>query len=454
MARAGAVARSEGETMSESSATTAHLSPADQERADRLCLELLIDPATRAVPYTHYRQLREIAPVHRAAFGPLWFCTDYDDCREVLRSPHVVQPSTALPGDPEPTDEPDAAGTTGAAIFSGRRRRPDDPVTSKSLLRLDPPDHTRLRGLVSRGFTPRRVEALRPAVEAMADELLDGLAEAGEGDLLDLLAFPLPVRVIGELVGVPPEDRDGFRSLVRDGATSLEPDCTDEQLAAAARASATMQAYFRDLIAERRRAPADDLTSALVAVQEETSAEGEARLTDDEMIATLILIFAAGFETTTNLIGNGVLTLCQHPDELARLRSDPSLAPAAVEEVLRYQAPVQMDARRAAEDLEVAGRRVGAGEWVMTFLGAANRDPTRFEDPERFRIVERPTPILSFATGIHYCLGASLARLEGQVVLPRLLERFGTIELVDDEPRWRTTFVLRGLERLPVRVAP
>ena len=430
-----------------------HMTTEARAEADRLTLELLLDPGTRAVPYDHYLRLRDLAPVHRAGFGPLWFCTGYDACREVLRDPRTVQPSTVLPGDPDPDEDP-AGADAGPGIFGNRRRRPEDPVTSRSLLRLNPPDHTRLRGLVSRGFTPRRVEGLRPAIEAMTDDLLDDLAAAGECDVLDVLGFPLPVRVIGELVGVPAEDRDDFRSLVRAGATSLEPDCTDEELAAAARAGATMQAYFRDLIAERRRAPADDLTSALVAVQEESAAEGEARLTDDEMIATLILIFAAGFETTTNLIGNGLVTLLQHPDELERLRRDPSLAPAAVEEILRYQAPVQMDARRAAEDLEVAGHHVAAGEWVMTFLGAANRDPARFEDPERFHIVERDTPVLSFATGIHYCLGASLARLEGQVVFPRLLERFGTLELLDREPRWRATFVLRGLERLPVRLAP
>ncbi len=190
-------------------------------------------------------------------------------------------------------------------------------------------------------------------------------------------------------------------------------------------------------------------------MQEESGADGEARLTDEEMIATLILIFAAGFETTTNLIGNGLVTLLQHPGELARLRADPSLDAAAVEEILRYQSPVQMDARRAARATTVGGHEVAAGEWILTMLGAANRDPDRFDDPEVFRIVERSTPVLSFASGVHHCLGASLARLEGRVVFRRLLDRFPTIEPAEpiDPPRWRSTFVLRGLDGLRLRVA-
>lgn len=432
--------------------TTAAAAPIDElSEADRLVVELLLDPGARAEPYGHYRRLRELDPVHRSGFGPLWCCTRYDDCRQALRDPHMVQPSTVLAGDPDPDDEATVDGT-GVTLF-GARRRIDDPVAEHSLLRLNPPDHTRLRGLVSRGFTPRRVEALRPAVAALTDRLLDDLEDAGEVDLLDALGFPLPVQVIGELVGVPPADRDGFRGLVRAAANALEPGITDEEWLAAGEASVQLQDYFRDLIAERRRTPRDDLASALVTVQRDSQAEGgAAALTDEEMIATLILIFAAGFETTTNLIGNGVHTLLHHPDELERLRRDPSLDAAAVEEILRFQSPVQMDGRRAAADTEVGGRRVAAGEWVLTFLGAANRDPDRFEEPERFRIQPRETPVLSFATGIHYCLGASLARLEGQVVFRRLLDRFGTIELTA-EPSWRNTFILRGLERLPVRVA-
>ncbi|MCU0267979.1 MAG: cytochrome P450 [Acidimicrobiales bacterium] len=411
--------------------------------ADEAVVHLLLSPDGRADPYPTYRWLLEHAPVHRSGFGPMWFLSRYEDCRSVLRDPHLVQPSTVLPGDPEP-----GAAVESQTMLFGPRRTRESPVATRSLLRLNPPDHTRLRGLVSRGFTPRRVEALRPAIEAMTDELLDAMAASGEVDVLDVLAFPLPVKVIGELVGVPPEDRDAFRPLVRTAASGLEPGLTDEQLAEVGRAADELQAYFRDLIATRRRDPRDDLTSVLLTAHDEAD-----RLTEDEMVATLILVFAAGFETTTNLIGNGLVTLLRNPDELARLRADPGLTPLAVEELLRYESPVQFDARRAAEPTEVAGRVVETGEWVMTFLGAANRDPAVWDDPDTFRITARDTPVLSFGSGIHYCLGASLARLEGQVVFRRLLERFAHLELVEETPAWRNTFVLRGLDRLPVRVS-
>ena len=428
-------------------------SPPTAEDLDRLAVELLLDPDVRADPFEHYRALRTHDPVHDAGFAPLWFTTRYDDCHQVLRDPNTVQPPTRLPGDPEPGSPEDLARPS----MFGRPARDADSTAQKSLLRLNPPDHTRLRGLVSRGFTPRRVEQLRPAVEAMTDDVLDDLAAARTGDLLDLVGFPLPVRVIGELVGVPPADRDQFRSLVRDAATALEPGITDEQAAASARAGLQLREYFRALIAERKIAPRDDLTSALVGVQQAQLAGEDGDdvepLTDDEMVATLILIFAAGFETTTNLIGNGLWCLLKHPDEMQRLRNDPGLATAAVEEMLRYQSPVQLDARRTAAEVTVGGRTIPPGQWVITLLGAANRDPEKFEDPEVFRITERSTPVLSFATGIHYCLGASLARMEGRVFFTHLLERFPSIEL-GAEPTWRNTFTLRGLEALDVSVIP
>ena len=423
----------------------------DDATLDQLAAELLLDPSVRSNPFDHYRQLRDNDPVHGAGFGPLWFATRYDDCHTVLRHPDTAQPPTVLPEDPEPGAEGE-----GTSLFGRRDGRDADPNVAKSLLRLNPPDHTRLRGLVSRGFTPRRVEQLRPAIAAMTDAVLNDLADAGTGDLLDLVAFPLPVRVIGELVGVPEPDRDQFRSLVRAAATSLEPGITDEQMAAAAVAGTEMNHYFHALIADKRVNPGDDLISALLAVQAEQHAESSdgavEPLTDYEIVATVILIFAAGFETTTNLIGNGLWCLLHNRDEMQRLRNDRSLAPAAVEEMLRYQSPVQLDARRAVANIEVAGRHIPRGSWIFTLLGAANRDPARFDDPEVFRIVDRPTPVLSFASGIHYCLGASLARIEGQVFFNHLLDRFDSIELVA-EPQWRTTLTLRGLEALEVSVS-
>lgn len=423
----------------------------DAATLDQLAAELLLDPSVRADPFDHYRKLRDNDPVHGAGFGPLWFTTRYDDCHTVLRHPDTAQPPTVLPEDPEP-----GADGSGNGFFGRRDTRFEDPNVAKSLLRLNPPDHTRLRGLVSRGFTPRRVEQLRPAIASMTDTVLDALADAGTGDLLDLVAFPLPVRVIGELVGVPEADRDQFRSLVRAAATSLEPGITDEQMAAAAAAGTEMNGYFHALLADKRTAPGDDLISVLLDVQAEQLAAGPdpelAPLTDHEIVATVILIFAAGFETTTNLIGNGLWCLLHNPDEMARLRQDRSLAPAAVEEMLRFQSPVQLDARRAIADVEIAGRHIERGSWIFTLLGAANRDPERFDNPEVFHITERATPVLSFASGIHYCLGASLARIEGQVFFNHLLDRFDNIELVA-EPQWRTTLTLRGLEALDISVS-
>jgi cytochrome P450 len=414
--------------LAEAKTTEAGVSP------DQLVVEIMLSPEGRADPYPRYKALREVAPVHKSDFGPVWFLTRYGDSRTMLRDNRFGK------SDPDPDAEPNP-------LFGPSRARRSDPVASRSLLALNPPDHTRLRGLVSRGFTPKRVEQLRPAVEAMTDDILDEMAREGDVDVLDVLGFPLPVRVIGELVGVPEGDRDRFRTTVRTAAAALEPGTTEAELDAATDAAHEMQAYFRDLIAKRRADPLDDLTSALIAARDE-----EDQLTEDEMVVTLLLIFAAGFETTTNLIGNGLLALLRHPDEMARVRDDPALVPAAVDEILRFESPVQVDARRALEDADIAGVPVPAGDWVVTFLGGANRDPAVFEEPERFRIGERSTPVLSFASGIHYCLGASLARLEGQCVFGKLLQRFEHIEWLDDEPAWRNTLILRGLTQLPVRV--
>jgi cytochrome P450 len=406
----------------------------------------MLTPEGHRNPYPRYGRLRELAPRHHSAFAPVWVLTDYEDCRAVLRDNRFGKRD---PSEGAPTPEQD--GAEGAGFWAARNRgdsRDVDPIFSRSLLRLNPPDHTRLRGLVSRGFTPRRVDEQRAAITAMTDELLDEMAAAGEVEVLDALGFKLPVRVIGELVGVPPPDRDAFRSLVRDAATGLEPGTDTDTLARAGDAGRELAAYFRALVAERHARPRDDLTSALIAVR-----DADDRLTEEEVIATLILIFAAGFETTTNLIGNGLGTLLTHPAELARLRADPSLVPTAVEEILRYQSPVQADARTALEPADIDGLPVAENELVITLLGAANRDPAVFDDPETFSIRERSTPVLSFASGIHYCLGASLARLEGQIVFDRLLDRFATIELLDSELAWRDTLVLRGLEHLHVRVS-
>ncbi len=400
-------------------------------RADELVHEILATPEGQRDPYPRYEALRALAPRHRSSTGRIWYLTGYADCHQVLRDGRLGK-------------DPDGRLTD---LVTGTVRERRD-IGTPPLLFLNPPDHTRLRRLVSRGFTPRRVAALEARVAAMTDQCLDELADAGSGDLLDVLGFPLPVRVIGELVGVPPEDRDRFRPLVRAAATNLEPGVTPEQLDASAAAIGEMAMYFWALLEERRRAPRDDLISALAEVE-----DGGDRLSEEELIATVILLFAAGFETTTNLIGNGVATLLGHPDELARLRSDPDLAPAAIEEMLRYESPVQLDARTALEPTDTLGLPLEPGDVVVTLLGAANRDPAVNADPQRFDIGRPEITHLAFATGIHHCLGAALSRIEGRVVLERLLARFGSIELAEDTLPWRDTITLRGLERLPVTVS-
>ncbi|HRW41670.1 MAG TPA: cytochrome P450 [Microthrixaceae bacterium] len=401
---------------------------------DGLVMETLLTPEGRADPYPRYRQLRDVAPVHRSDLGAVWFLTRWADCNAVLRDPRL--------GKGDLNDDR-------RALFNPGLPPRQQTVMGNSMLFVNPPDHTRLRGLVSRGFTPRRMQDLEAHVGHMADVIVDRMAVEGDVDVMDALAFRLPVQVIGELVGVPPSDRDQFRTLVRASAAALEPGVTAEQVEDAEHAMAIMDDYFRSLI-ERRRADLEhDLVSALIAAR-----DGEDRLSEDEMVATLILLFAAGFETTTNLIGNGLLCLLRNPDQFARLRAEPDLVGSAVEEMLRFESPVQVDARTAFEPVEIDGHRVGAGETVVTFLGAANRDPAEFVDPEHFDVARDPNHPLSFAAGIHYCLGANLARLEGRIVFDRLVRRTADIEWLDDAPDWRGTLILRGVNHLHVRITP
>jgi cytochrome P450 len=400
---------------------------------DELLMLLFSDPAVRADPYPVYHQLREMAPVHRSEVFPLWVVSSFDGCGAVLRDPRFGK-----------SDE--AQRIFGSAPDAGQREVPI--ISRHSMLRANPPDHTRLRGLVSREFTPRRVTEMRPAITGMVDVTLDDLAAHGGGDVMDVLAFPLPVRVIGELLGIPAADRDQFRTLVRDAAAALEPMTSREIVMRAERASEVMNGYFRALIATRRRDPSDDLISALIGLRD----DGD-RLSEDELVATIVLLFAAGFETTTNLIGNGLAALLAHPEEMERLRAEPALMPNAVEEMLRFEPSVQLDARTALVDADVGGIDVSAGEVVLTLLGAANRDPARYPEPDRFDVARTGHQHLAFAAGIHFCLGAPLARLEGEIVFERLLSRFSRIEGDASSLRWRPSLTLRGLESLEVVVS-
>ena len=405
----------------------------DTIQADALLAELVATPEGRADPYSRYATLRQIAPIHRSAFG---FCvlTGYDDCLQVLRASGVGKDFSRAASAMGLTEEQQAQ----QAAFRNDR---------SNMLFADPPDHTRLRRLASRAFTPRTVEALRPRVVTLVDELLDGIGD-DEVDVMSVLAFPLPVTVIGEMLGVPAEDRPQFRPLVRAVTAVLELAISPEALNAATEASEVLEGYFASLVAERRAHPQDDLLSRLILAEE----EGE-RLSEYELISTAILLFAAGFETTTHLIGNGLLALVQNPDQLTRLRDDRTLLRPAVEELLRYDSPVQITARTTYEDVRIGDEVIEAENTVLALIGAANRVPAKFSDPDRLDVGRTEAPPMSFGSGIHHCLGAALARLEAQVVLDRLLDRFGTVELVGGQPQHRDSLTLRGLVDLRMRFA-
>jgi cytochrome P450 len=323
-----------------------------------------------------------------------------------------------------------------------------------TMIMHDPPEHTRLRGVVSRAFTPRRVAGLGDRIVALLEPMLDRMADEGEVDFMAVLAFRLPVAVIGELVGVPPEEREQFRELVRITNRASEIGATTADLEAADRAMEYQDDYFADLVARKRREPDDGLLSALIEIR-----DSGGPLSEEEMVATGRLLFGAGFVTTTNLIGNGMVTFLRHPGEMARFWANPRLhAATAVDEILRYESVVQTNGRWINEPIELSGPSgettvIGTGEVVIPLIGGANRDPERFPDPERFDVARRGEMPLTFGWGIHHCLGAPLARLEAQTVFTRLAERFARIEPAGLIPRFSTTF-LRGVPSLPVRVTP
>ena len=369
-------------------------------------------------PYAVYRRLRDKDPVHRMRLIDAWVLTRYEDADAMLRDHER---------------------------FAAEDRRFYD-VGLTTMLDIDPPDHTRLRALVSRAFTPRSVRSWHGRVQAIADRLLDAVADQDRFDLIAALGYPLPVTVIAEMLGVPADDMDRFEGWSNDIALIVEPILTRGQVEGVRRATEELFAYFETIVEARRREPRDDLVSALLAAEE----EGD-KLSREELLSTMLLILVAGNETTRNLIGNGMLALLRHPDQLQRLRDEPALLEPAVDELLRYDSPVQLDGRVVREDLELGGKRLRAGQKAIALIGAANRDPTAFDNPDALDIGRKGRSHLSFGRGIHYCLGASLAVMEARVALRGLLDRFPSIRLAA-EPRYREGIVLRGVESLWIEV--
>jgi cytochrome P450 len=314
----------------------------------------------------------------------------------------------------------------------------------------DPPEHTRIRRLLASTFSLRMVTRVAHMIEGISTRLLDAVLADGETDLHRAYTYPLPVMVVGAMLGVPESDLDRFKSWAQDIVFLVGSGSPTEQLAVAAEGHfAEMREYLRALVAARRADPGDELLSAMIA-----AADDGGRLSEDEIFSNATFLMTAGHETATNMLSNGVLTLMRHPDQLERLRRDRSLIPSAAEEILRFESPVQMTPRHAVEDGELAGRTVKAGDALLLFLGAANRDPARFPDPDRFDIARSDNRHLAFGYGAHFCLGAALARQELRIALAHLLERFPYFELAVDDVEWQPTIDFRGPLSLPVRWRP
>lgn len=400
-------------------------------------------PSFKADLYPHLARLRESAPVHRVRMGrqPAWLVLRYDDVERLLRDGRFVKNRASLR-----SGSPGRDGGLGGGL-GGWLAGPLKPLL-RNMLDTDEPDHRRLRGLVQKAFTPRRVQEMEERIRELAEELICELTGAGAGpvDFIAGYALPLPATVIAELLGVPVEDRHRFHRWTR-AIVSVES--AGIRMVRALPSVIAFVSYLRRLIAERRRDPRDDLVGALVRAEE----AGD-RLTEDELVAMLFLLLVAGHETTVNLIGNGTLALLEHPAALEALRADPALVADAVEEMLRYDGPLLTATERwASETMELGGVTIEKGDLVLAGLASANRDPRQFEAPDRFDVRRRPNPHLSFGKGVHFCLGAPLARLEGRIAFETLLN-CPRLELAvpRDELRRRRGPVLCGLESLPVRL--
>ncbi|MBV8539294.1 MAG: cytochrome P450 [Pseudonocardiales bacterium] len=381
-------------------------------------------------PYPLYERMRREHPVYRGSRG-IWYLTRYADVDAALRDQRLSKDHARM--------RRRHARRAGGEDLDRLRDR-----FGRSMLHADPPDHTRLRRPAHKAFTVRRTEALRPRIEAIVDELLDAAVAAGPAmELIGALAYPLPITVICELVGVPPGDRHRVRTWSRQLVNQTEAAPAPDARQRVEQAADEFEEYLRYLIDKRRAEPTDDILSALVA-------DSGARLTENELLSTCYLLLVAGHETTVNLIGNGMLALLRHPDQLRRLRQDPTLIRSAVEELLRYDSSVQMVTRIVVGQVEIGGQTLGDGELVFAVLAAANRDPDCFPYPDRLDLGRADNRHVSLGNGPHFCLGAPLARLEGEIAIGALVRRLPALRLDTDTVEWRPKPALRGLERLPV----
>ncbi|MFP6749116.1 MAG: cytochrome P450 [Alphaproteobacteria bacterium] len=381
-------------------------------------------------PYPAFRQLRDTAPIMRTEMG-FWVASRHEDVTAILRDKRFGK------GFVERTERNHGADVWEQPVYASMRNW---------MLVMDPPDHGRLRGLVARAFAPRHLTALRPRIQQLVDDSLDAVQDKNGMEFISEFAHPLPVHVICDMLGIPEEDRDQFFEGSRMAGRLIDPTpMTPDELRQVNEGHLQQVAYFKSLLERRRQDPGDDIITELL-----SAADDGDKLSDDELIGNIILLFGAGHETTVNMLGNGLLALLSNRAEWEKLLADPSLVPNAVEEILRFDSSVQMTGRMAFEDVEIGGVTIPKGEQVLNLLGAANRDPDRFDDAEEFKVDRHDVQPTSFGGGIHHCLGAPLARMEGEIALATLIKRLPNLTLANDDPDWRLTFTLRGLMTLPV----
>ena len=421
---------------------------------ETLSLSNLMNPEIRANPYPFYAQLRVEDPVHWDEEMGFWVLSRYADIASVYTDDRFSRAQGLMSNFQRLSEDEQSIAEPVYRSFS------------KTMFYADPPYHTHLRGLMNNAFTPRRVERMRPNIQRIVDELLDHVEDTGNMDVVHDLAYPLPVMVIAELLGLPANDRARFKGWSDDlfailGTVRRSPELMEK----AAQSLAEMTEYVTELSRKRRDQPQDDLLSILLSVVDEETecphphqAQGQlardrgttAQLTQDELVANINILLSTGHETTTHLIGNGLLALLQHPDQRQKLRAQPSLIYSAIEEMMRYDNPVQITYRSAIQDAEISGKQIHKGDLINSILGSANRDLERYADPDRFDITRNEGRHLNFGLGIHFCIGASLVRLEAEIAFNTILRRFPKLQLAAVHLEWQEHPVFRGLKTLPV----
>jgi cytochrome P450 len=394
-------------------------------------------PAFREDPHPFFHRLRQTDPVHWSAVLQLWVLTRYDDCVAALKDDRLSANARNWSNYSKFWERGGAQESSPAAVYR------------HWMLQLDPPDHTRLRALVNKAFTPRVVESMRPRIECIVNELLDAAEHHGKMDVVADLAYPLPLRVIADLLGTPPEDYEQIRIWSAKLLPSFGPVMSRQEFEQISQVLGEFRRYFQDLVMRRRRQPANCLLDGLIAAR-----DGASSLSDAELVSTCILLIFAGHFSAVQLISDGVLTMLRHPQQIVRLNRQPDLIITAIEEMLRFESPLQMINRAAVEDLVIDGKTIAKNQMLLISLPAANRDPRQFPEPDRFDIARRDNRHIAFGYGIHYCAGAPLARVEGQIAIATLLRRFPNLHLTGEKLQRHPSLLVRGLKSLKVRFHP